>query len=199
MADSKSTTKTTYRCSTCGDEKPATDFHRQAARWSGLQCNCKACALTVSAAWRESHRDASRAKDKRHYVRHHSKELRRTANYYARHCERLKAAAVARRLANLEAHRARDKRYRQKSKSKEQRAAIQSNRNARQRAVFVEHVDRGQVFVRDGGICGICGTPVERSVATIDHVIPMSKGGKHEYANVQIAHRRCNERKGAKL
>lgn len=55
------------------------------------------------------------------------------------------------------------------------------------------------VFVRDDGICGICRNPVDRSLparslwsATIDHIVPLSKGGIHAPENVQLAHLVCN-------
>jgi len=47
---------------------------------------------------------------------------------------------------------------------------------------------RRAVFARDGGRCVYCG-----NVATsIDHVVPRSRGGRHEWANVVSACRRCN-------
>lgn len=62
--------------------------------------------------------------------------------------------------------------------------------------VFVEHVDPHVVFDRDAGQCGICKKPVQRdSPWEIDHVIPISKGGAHAYANVQLAHQSCNRAK----
>lgn len=55
---------------------------------------------------------------------------------------------------------------------------------------------------RDGDICQICGLPVDdtdisnghaRSMyPTLDHIIPLSKGGSHTWDNVQLAHMRCN-------
>jgi hypothetical protein len=70
-------------------------------------------------------------------------------------------------------------------------------RRARLAAAFVEVVDPMKVFERDKGICGIC----HRLVGTdwhVDHVIPIAKGGRHEYANVQLAHGQCNRSKGAR-
>jgi 5-methylcytosine-specific restriction endonuclease McrA len=47
---------------------------------------------------------------------------------------------------------------------------------------------RRAVFARDGGRCVYCG-----GVATsIDHVVPRCRGGRHEWANVVSACRRCN-------
>lgn len=34
---------------------------------------------------------------------------------------------------------------------------------------------------------------------TTDHIVPLSKGGKHERRNCQLAHFKCNTAKGARL
>ena len=47
---------------------------------------------------------------------------------------------------------------------------------------------RRAVFVRDGGRCVYCGS----TATSIDHVVPRSRGGLHEWANVVSACRRCN-------
>ncbi len=56
-------------------------------------------------------------------------------------------------------------------------------------------------------ICGICGQPVDFSLKwpdpmskTIDHIIPVAKGG-HPSAieNLQLAHFKCNRQKSDKL
>lgn len=56
-------------------------------------------------------------------------------------------------------------------------------------------------------ICGICGKPVDKTLkyphplsATIDHIIPVSKGGHpSDIDNLQLAHRCCNRAKSDKL
>jgi len=60
-------------------------------------------------------------------------------------------------------------------------------------------VNRQAVFKRDGWICQLCGQPVDRTAsvpdplaATIDHVVPLAKGGEHNDANAQCAHFMCN-------
>ena len=52
-------------------------------------------------------------------------------------------------------------------------------------------------------ICGICGKPVDFSyknphplAPTVDHIIPVSKGGHpSDISNLQLAHRCCNRAK----
>lgn len=58
-------------------------------------------------------------------------------------------------------------------------------------------------FERAGGKCQICGDPVDldlqtpkRLKATLDHIVPVSRGGGDERANLQLAHFGCNSRKG---
>jgi 5-methylcytosine-specific restriction endonuclease McrA len=70
---------------------------------------------------------------------------------------------------------------------------------ARKRGAHVEHVEPFVVLERDDGLCGICGLDVDPQYFDIDHIIPLARGGEHSYRNVQVAHRRCNQRKGARL
>lgn len=67
-----------------------------------------------------------------------------------------------------------------------------------------------KLIKRDGLRCAICGEmcdPNDRSwnknmgamSPTIDHIIPMAKGGGHIWDNVQVAHAICNSYKGDNL
>lgn len=56
-------------------------------------------------------------------------------------------------------------------------------------------------------VCGICGKPVDKSLKyphplspTIDHIIPLEKGGHpSDIGNLQLAHFTCNRQKSDKL
>lgn len=55
------------------------------------------------------------------------------------------------------------------------------------------------VYKKDNGICWICGKPCDYTLdgndnyyPSIDHVIPIAKGGKDCWDNVRLAHRGCN-------
>ena len=58
-------------------------------------------------------------------------------------------------------------------------------------------VSRSAVFQRDGYTCQYCGAVGGN--LTIDHVIPRSRNGKHEWENVVTACAECNHKKGGKL
>lgn len=54
---------------------------------------------------------------------------------------------------------------------------------------------KDRVFLRlpRGGVCHLCGEP---GADTLDHVVPLSRGGSNGVGNLRPAHRGCNSRKG---
>lgn len=79
-------------------------------------------------------------------------------------------------------------------------------RNARLREATVEKFTRAEVFERDGWTCGVCGGGVDPGAparspwsASLDHIIPLAKGGAHSRENTQCAHLVCNIRKSDSL
>ena len=84
--------------------------------------------------------------------------------------------------------------------------AIRHRRRSVQREAFVENVDISVVLERSGWKCGICGEGIPKDAVfpdslyrSLDHIVPLSKGGKHEYGNVQAAHYGCNAAKSDRL
>ena len=68
---------------------------------------------------------------------------------------------------------------------------------------YVAPVDRAEVYARDKYRCHICGDRVDMALTfpdpmshSLDHVVPLSRGGTHEPANASLAHLGCNVRKG---
>jgi 5-methylcytosine-specific restriction endonuclease McrA len=68
-----------------------------------------------------------------------------------------------------------------------------------------ERFDPREMYECDGWMCRLCGGEVDRTrpsadpmAPTLDHVIPRAQGGPHTRANTQLAHRVCNQRKGAR-
>jgi 5-methylcytosine-specific restriction endonuclease McrA len=46
-----------------------------------------------------------------------------------------------------------------------------------------------------GGVCHYCRRPVGRQNLTMDHVIPLSRGGKSKKGNIVAACKDCNNKK----
>lgn len=84
----------------------------------------------------------------------------------------------------------------------DKRSARAHRYRARKLAAFVEDVGRVEVLERDGWVCHICGEPIDKELTfphrlygTLDHVIPLNKGGLHCLDNVKAAHWICNSLK----
>lgn len=63
-----------------------------------------------------------------------------------------------------------------------------------------------RLYRRDKGLCHICESKVDMNLnsndnmyGSIDHVMPIAKGGTHTWDNVKLAHRICNSIKGAEV
>jgi 5-methylcytosine-specific restriction endonuclease McrA len=78
-------------------------------------------------------------------------------------------------------------------------AIAAQRRRALLRDAFVEDVDPAVLYERDCGKCGICGDPVSGQLMHVDHVVPLTRGGEHSYANTRPAHPVCNIWKRARL
>lgn len=87
------------------------------------------------------------------------------------------------------------------SEACQERSAF-DRRRARMIGAFVEDVNRNEVFLADGFVCHLCGRRTDKTKSaphpmapTVDHIIPLSKGGLHERTNCRTAHLRCNSAK----
>lgn len=101
-----------------------------------------------------------------------------------------------------------DWRYTNKLKNKRfQRALLNGNGN-------YDYITLEELVKRDGNICHICGDKIDYEDYTysnnshfivgpnypsIDHVVPISKGGAHIWKNVKLAHHYCNTLKSNKI
>lgn len=64
----------------------------------------------------------------------------------------------------------------------------------------------GALALRDGNTCKLCGEEVDmtlrfpdRMAGTVDHILPVSRGGTHDPENLQLAHQSCNSKKQARM
>lgn len=80
-------------------------------------------------------------------------------------------------------------------------------------ALVDKDIDLQKLYERDKGVCALCGMICDwedyeergntfiagNTYPSIDHIIPLSRGGKHAWDNVQLACRLCNSKKWANV
>jgi hypothetical protein len=70
-------------------------------------------------------------------------------------------------------------------------------RHSRVKSVTTEKINRADIIQRDKGTCYLCGdTPTGRNL-TLDHVVPIVRGGLHCSDNLRVACRKCNSNKSS--
>lgn len=58
---------------------------------------------------------------------------------------------------------------------------------------------KSNLYLRDQYKCLYCGYKFSRSNLTMDHVVPISRGGKTEWTNIVAACNSCNSTKGNRM
>lgn len=96
------------------------------------------------------------------------------------------------------------RRYEYQHRSPAEKRLNNHRRRARHYGVEYEPITIDQVMVHDQWMCGICHDPIDPLLPwpdpmskSVDHIIPMSRGGGHIWSNVQAAHLGCNTAKGS--
>ncbi len=134
-----------------------------------------------------------RLEGQRRYVENNREKVYATNREYAlAHPEQIKKNLEAWRENNPE-------RWQQQIRTNSQ------IRRARKNDTSFEKFDPLEIFERDNWTCGICKNPIDSKLkwpnslsVSLDHIIPLSRGGTHTKENCQAAHLACNIQKGSK-
>ena len=154
---------------------------------------CRECDRQYARRYREEHREKCRERCRRWYEQNREK-----ASKYARR-RREQNPELARELDRKPRTRNAEKmrRYRRKYYQLNTERWAEYNRQRRARKLEVlsdltpEQWERIQEVYDHR--CAYCG---KKQKLTMDHVIPLSKGGSHSASNIVPACRSCNSRKG---
>lgn len=126
--------------------------------------------------------------ERRADAKHCSTECQQS-DWYFRHGDRLRQAARSWAQANPD-----------------RRSEHHHRREARKAGIATERIDIDVVWARDNGHCWICSGLVDPDAKyphplsrSLDHIIPLAKGGSHTLNNVATAHLRCNISKKDRL
>lgn len=101
-----------------------------------------------------------------------------------------------------ECKKAYDGQYRNQNITK--RRQSHAKRRAILRGIDAEDISFQDIWNRDGHVCKLCNKIIDPSLKypnpnmpSLDHVIPLSLGGRHTFDNVRLTHLHCNIKRGA--
>lgn len=169
------------RCTNCEQRLPASSFHKDAQAPSGVRSHCAECHKAKARAW------------------------------YAANRERQTEREKARRAADPERYRRWDMERYERDREKRIALAVQHSHIRRLRLTQGDYdrtVTRANLRRQYGDGCFYCCVAMDfarytwgtkpGTLATIEHIEPISAGGGHTWSNVVLACLDCNLRKNAK-
>ena len=182
------------RCSKCEKEKALSDFPLRKSSRDGHHGWCRPCYRSyytkAMRRWREKNPERALELQRKTYELNREAINARGREWRAKNRDRVNRLARERRKKNPEAFREAYERWRQKNYEAEKirvatrRALCKDTPELR---IFI-----GQLLSEPCAYCGALDN------ITIDHVMPLSRGGKHEPANLVAACYSCNSSKGAR-
>lgn len=202
------------RCPQCELDKPDTEYGtRKRVSTSGevkiqLRSWCRACELAKTlrtplevrrvqgAAWARENPDAVKAKAQKYRKAHPEVNQANCAKYHEKNRDQILTKARAHYAANHEEVREKAKDYYYRNPEKFQ--VWRHTRRARlAKAVSTLTSDQWEAILElFDGACAYCGH--SDGPITMDHVLPISRGGGHTEDNVVPACQSCNASKNAK-
>jgi 5-methylcytosine-specific restriction endonuclease McrA len=159
-------------CPRCGQVKHLDDFRKNKSKPLGVSSFCKACANESERLGRPFLTPEQREKDKANSRR-----------FYKKNKHKSKSCAASTK-AYLDKHPGLRSHY------------ISSYR-ARKRSNGVYQITKSEIKGLLSRPCFYCGC-VNKKI-TLDHVLPISRGGRHSIGNLVPACYSCNSSKGAKF
>lgn len=195
------------QCSTCGEMKPLSEFHKSKKERDGHRSRCKDCRkikepYSAVKEYQDKYRETNRTRIQTYFHSYNAKRASRQAEYYTSWKE-----------ANKETWEAYQKEYYQQNADKKRKYASQYAKDNPEVARSTWHRRRGRklgrgVFTRQewealkvkyNYTCLCCGKREPEIKLTPDHVIPLSRGGMNTIDNIQPLCRRCNNIKSARI
>lgn len=205
----------------CNTTKKIEEYSRHKRMKDGRSSRCKECSKILhkqyreenkiaiaikNKIWREKNKEELSLKKKEYYLKNADEKKKKVKEYQQKNREKIKERKRKYRLDNIEIFSKKDKEYYKKNidKIKEYRKTekaknIQINARHKRRSVIKDGCastnDIGRLK-RSVSVCIYCERKFSKHIIkTIDHIIPLSKGGQHELSNLQVICNSCNCKK----
>lgn len=197
-------------CRKCKAEKPAREFDTDMKIRSGYKSTCIACRRATSRAWKDRNKD--RVREYRIENREHLREKQYA--WARRNPDRV--AAIKRRVyaKSKEYYRKKHVQWYTANREYALEHARAYSRTPRGRIFNRLNASKHRAMERRGDVtieqlndlmqrqkkCYYCKCRfTKKCPATVDHVIPLSRGGAHTISNLVLACKPCNSRKHANI
>jgi 5-methylcytosine-specific restriction endonuclease McrA len=182
----------TKTCSKCGCPKPLSEFYFK-------RNTCKKCKIEYSREYRKSHLDQQHKYNRNWRKKHPEQHRVGIIKWQRKHPEQIRLSRVKWRKEHPEIKSQQYRKYRQTPKGKIRKVNARHNRRAKTKGQKVTLEQWMAIKEQQHFRCYWCKQKFEDKELTMDHVIPLSKGGLHDEGNIVAACRSCNLSKHAQI
>lgn len=204
----------TKQCPKCGETKCIDEFYRNKSRKDGCSAWCKICDNMSHKRYVTNNREHMREYDKNDYYKNHEKHLQQRKESNERNKEKIKQARKEYYQQNRDEILARDSQYSQQHK---EQISVRNQKyyqlhkeeflfKARERKKRIRDSKDGTItkealnnmYESQCHTCGYCNCDLDQFGKHLDHILPLSRGGRHTLSNVHWICPRCNLSKNDK-
>jgi 5-methylcytosine-specific restriction endonuclease McrA len=169
-------------CKKCRLEKPVSEFSKESRKRSGIRNECKSCYAAYAREWARKNSDVVNA---------------RVRAYHQKNKDELNLKRAIRAQRNPAQTKQSRRRWAENNPEKMRASRIK----ALQKRRLLEKSSTYQIPVKaimklQKNACFYCGA---KENIEIDHIVPISKGGRNSEGNLISACVACNRSKGAKF
>ena len=180
-------------CNKCLVEKDLQSFSKRTRSKDGFQPVCKQCATSYHQNWSSVNKDRVNQKAKEWVISNPDKRRANTARYRQNNLEKTRAATRRSMSSNPAKYKAIEKQWRLDNPEKNREKLLRRRVSLAGNGVFrVTAKDIKQILSKP---CFYCGSKSDH----IDHVLPISRGGRHSVGNLVAACAKCNLSKSDKF
>jgi 5-methylcytosine-specific restriction endonuclease McrA len=201
-------------CTSCSTEKPPSEFGNHKIMKDGLMTVCRVCVAAKNKAAYQASKDERKVKSAAYRARTKEQKAEAASRYRAANKEKIAAAQATYRSKNAEKLKAGKAEWYQANKeSCAERSATWHKENPERHLVHTQNrralkkqgdgrISQGltaRLLALQKGRCACCKGDLKELGRHLDHIVPLSKGGAHEDANIQLLCPSCNTSKRDKL
>ena len=182
-------------CSKCKLNRHTSEFYSDKRSKDGLYSSCKTCFANVKQLWRTKNTETIALKSKGYRLKNKEKRAKYNKLWADKNPE--KNYLIFKR--SREKHADRIVAWKKSEKGKFLICYYAQKRRRLLQGSF-SFKEWEELLKNCKYICGMCNKKfTNENPATIDHIIPVSKGGLNVIENIQPLHGVCNSRKGQKI
>ena len=207
------------KCSKCGELKPLEMFSKNSQSKDGLRSECKECNKKYNAEQKEKRKEwwqkykETHKEDIEKYRAEHAEEHKvKSREYYYGHKEECNERSRKYHSAHKEEAKEKMSKYRAEHKDELKNKKAEYYKTERGKATHKASTQKRRAAkAQNGGsfsadeweaLCGLfdnkCAYCGDSNELTADHIVPLSKGGTNNIANILPACKKCNSSKHAK-